>query len=441
MAGQYTDKRVVINDYPHVLASPVSTFRQFNRFSCLEAVNSWRTQSDGEYISPTLGSERDNARRVFSQRGAPYDNGHEFWSEKQSVWFSHANSFLQGQDKRYFYKGPIIPSLVSGSMIYPSIPSWGSWAIDGRDLSTAAAPTNPVNNTAVTLGELLMEGLPNIKRLSDTMQAVLGGRRDPNKAVADTGADFILSYEFGFRPLAQDIATLAQTCLESVKIISTFARNSGRIVRRRRSFPTESSFSMSEVAGFGNLANIGSPAWDVFYAPNGTSERKYGKVTLQTTMTSNVWFSGAFTYFVTEGNSLGERLSRYEQLANKLLGTRITPDVIWQVTPWSWLIDWFYDVSSATRAFSTFYNDGLIMRYGYVMRRVTVENTYTLQNVNFVNGPSGPFSISYRTQRLERKRADVFGWGINPASGWTPRQWNIAASLGYTSADRKLRGR
>jgi hypothetical protein len=82
---------------------------------------------------------------------------------------------------------------------------------------------------------------------------------------------------------------------------------------------------------------------------------------------SRTWFKGAFSYYIPGGNSLNERFQRFEQESNRLLGTRLTPDVVWNLAPWSWAADWFGNVGDVIHNVSSLGHDGLTLRYGYVM--------------------------------------------------------------------------
>lgn len=446
MVGMFTDKRTrqlpvaqprLVFPNGQVVAGPSS-------LPLLESVTSFRTERSGSAAavsSDTIGSLRDQARRDFSQRGAIYDTGHDFKSEKQDMWFSHGSSTVRS-DSGHTYSGVLIPTRYpSGAQGFPTAPDWRDWAKTGQTLAQRAAPNNPVGNVATMAGEILSEGLPAVGRLQDSIRMVASGQVLPEKGALDLTANGILAYEFGFKPFANDVMTLAKLAARASQRVNQLDRDSGNIVRRRRYNSPRTSITTQDL-GFGQLAAL--QAIKGFFNPNGipgSSGGALGRMTLTTTSYQREWFSGGFTYFVDPGATLGGKFARYEQLANLLMGTRVTPQVLYDVTPYSWLVDWFGDFGQTARNISTFQSDGLIMRYGYVMQHTVVEQTYTLSDVYLKDGPSGPFSVSYRLIRKERKKASPFGFGLNPASQWNTRQWQIAGALGYTKADRALRGR
>jgi len=264
--------------------------------------------------------------------------------------------------------------------------------------------------------ELYHEGLPHL----------LGSAlwKDRTLSAKNAGKDY-LNYEFGFRPLANDIAKFAYGVVYFDKIVAQIVRDSGKVVRRRYYFPPVEERSSRTVAS-------------VFVRPRTDPDSQYGNVgdaandgasTICDTYTKvNRWFSGAFTYYVPEQDRFGA-LSQ----ARKLLGLEITPDVLWQVTPWSWAVDWVSNAGDVISNLTAFANDGLVMRYGYIMEHTVTTNTYYHQ------GPTGkcwgdscyPTPLVFVTETKVRRRASPFGFGLK-LSAFTDRQKAIAAALGLS---------
>jgi len=100
-------------------------------------------------------------------------------------------------------------------------------------------------------------------------------------------------------------------------------------------------------------------------------------------------------------------------------------------------LDYFATFGILATNVSRFSSDGLVMKYGYLMRHSTSIRTYTQNGVVFANANPGPFAITLKTERKERVRATPFGFGLNPNS-FTGRQWAILAALALTKAPRSL---
>jgi hypothetical protein len=149
-----------------------------------------------------------------------------------------------------------------------------------------------------------------------------------------------------------------------------------------------------------------------------------------------VSFSGAYTYHVHEGLSFASKLERYEELANIALGARFDADVAWQLTPWSWLIDWFSDAGTFISNVNALSADSLVVKYGYVMHETRAERIRTLRMDPKGIGPRTIWSTSIYHRKL-RHRSTPYGFGLDLGS-LSPRRWAILGALGLTKAPNSL---
>lgn len=150
----------------------------------------------------------------------------------------------------------------------------------------------------------------------------------------------------------------------------------------------------------------------------------------------DVWFQGTFRYFV--GN-IGS--SQWTTRATQaLFGGDLTPSVLWEVIPWSWLIDWFANVGDLLSNLSTnavddeAYSNCNVMRHEYTLREVTCGVVWDRIDNHFnVNLPGGDESLVYslKTENKMRHAASPFGFGLNWPD-FSLRQIVIAAALGFT---------
>jgi hypothetical protein len=130
-------------------------------------------------------------------------------------------------------------------------------------------------------------------------------------------------------------------------------------------------------------------------------------------------------------------MSRKALLAKEILGVDLTPEVVWNLTPWSWAVDWFSNVGDVLSNISDTIDDSLLMRYGYIMEHTIVRDTYTRKY-------DRPFwdksvlldsGVSLVTETKLRRRANPFGFGMS-WEGLSPKQLSILASLGITRSGR-----
>lgn len=364
------------------------------------------------------------------------DTGHPFRTTRTESWISHPSFSLSSPYDGWEYLGPIVPN--KGP--YTNVPSerWHRTpqAIDlealGREAIQKTIPTSPHANLATLLGEL-REGAPSIP-----LSSIIRGQ---GRAANNIGSEY-LNVEFGWKPMIKDIEKLANAVLDSSQILAQYRRDSGKQVRRRRSNP-----GIEILNEFTELEN--QPCYvsghrpdsyrAVYFDPGPQGQPPgYGTYSLTDKTEHFVWFSGAYSYFLEDGNAIWDRMSRYEQLANKLLGSRITAEVIWELTPWSWLTDWFADMGILISNASALSDDGLVLKYGYLMCKSIRTVDISVTGLALKRGRIGPVSASFRTIRKERIRSTPYGFGSNP-DDFTLRQWAILAALGLTKAPRSLR--
>jgi hypothetical protein len=134
------------------------------------------------------------------------------------------------------------------------------------------------------------------------------------------------------------------------------------------------------------------------------------------------------------------RLRRYEALANHLFGTRITPELVWNLAPWSWAFDWFTNAGDVIHNISLLGVDGLVLQYGYAMRSMNVKHEMVQTVTSGLGGRNLGFGglTSTRlvfTETKQRIRANPYGFGIDDLS-LSGRQLAILAALGLTKGKR-----
>jgi hypothetical protein len=213
-------------------------------------------------------------------------------------------------------------------------------------------PTNPLVGLATTMGELRREGIPNIVGAESLRARALRAR--------NAGSEY-LNVEFGWRPLVTDVLKLADAIIDADAKMKQYEQESGRLLHRTYTFPDI--VSNSRVVE--NNVNI-TPYIKTNYQ-HGPGQR----ITVTTGRTRR-WFQGVFTYYLAPQGSL----VRKEQLAAKRLGLRLTPEVLWNLTPWTWAADWVTNAGAVVHNISAFANDGLVMPWGYIMNERSIRNSY-----------------------------------------------------------------
>lgn len=402
---------------------------------------------NGQPYTPFVGSTNGiSGKQATTSSGHPWppsgvqrdrDIGGDFQTSKNT----YSNSWGKGSPEYHLERNVLGPGfgvsfhgtvdpfgLKRGkSTSFPAVPSLSTSQLTAMG-STAIArtiPTNPIAGAAQFLGELKRDGLPSLPGL----QSLFG-----TKSVPKRGSNEYLNFEFAVKPFIGDLQDFAKVAKESEKILKQYKRDSGRNVRRRYEFPpfeeiTVSSEPWPAAMPVGMGRNTNPP----LLGPSSVT------VDITTVKRRKVWFSGCYTYYLDPGETALGKVRRHAQLANKLLGTRITPELIWELTPWSWAVDWQSNVGDVIANYSAFQSDGLVLRYGYIMEESSTHVTRTVRDLKLLGSGSGPteFSETFGTIQKRRIAATPYGFGIN-LGGLSPRQWAILVALGISKDGRKV---
>jgi len=161
-------------------------------------------------------------------------------------------------------------------------------------------------------------------------------------------------------------------------------------------------------------------------------------------ITTDIWFTGAFTYHLYQAQEFLGKLDLYAEKADQLLGLEINLETLWDLTRWSWLVDWFIDVGSFLHNIDLFHNDSLVMRYGYVMCHSKTIRTRSADGFlpATLFGAEGrvPSSVQLVTinESKQRRRATPYGFGLDVQS-FSSAKWAILGALGMTRAPKSLK--
>jgi len=275
-------------------------------------------------------------------------------------------------------------------------------------------PTNSIANVSVFLGELMSEGIPRVLLSRDWQKSASAAR---------AAGDDYLNAAFGWRPLVNDLTQIAHAVNHTDDAIKQLQRDSGRLVRRSYRFPTEYTSSTESLSyGSGYIPGFGQISQ--FLEQQGVRERK-----VETSRSQ--WFSGAFTYYIPEDLKGSSEISELRAKAELVFGLSLTPETVWNLTPWSWAVDWFSNTGDVISNISDHNRYGLILPYGYMMEHSISKYTYSLKGSKFWNSSEGCPNLTLVTESKVRRKANPFGFGVN-WDGLDPFQVSILAALGLS---------
>lgn len=406
------------------------------RDSCLTSTSVYYNSSliskssNSGYISDIQITTSNGHKWPPSKKGPPVDSGGAFITQKVTVDPGGVPVFEKSKEVPtgtwYLYQGKVYPYFYSKKCTptdYIAPTSDSQLDAVGSLLMSKALPTNPLSGMGQFLGELRKDGLPSLPTIKAWKNKAAYFKR-----LGKSGSDEYLNVQFGWMPFIKDIVDFCSVVKNASKHIQQYQKDSGRPIRRRRSLPAQQNITTTVLS----KNAYGIPAGPIgVYSSSGT-------LTKTVNVTTEQWASFCFTYFlpVDDGTAIS-KFRRYEALASKLFGLRLTPDLLWKLAPWSWAVDWVTNAGAIIRNWSAFQNDGLVLRYGYVMERKTSVTQYTLEGVRFKSGRTLNISQAITSETKSRRRATPYGFGLNPQS-FSAFQWSIIAALGISKAPRSL---
>lgn len=160
-------------------------------------------------------------------------------------------------------------------------------------------------------------------------------------------------------------------------------------------------------------------------------------ITTTTTSTATrVWYYSNLRYYTPDIGS-----SQWTKRATAaLFGVNPTPELLWEVLPWSWLIDWFTNVGDIISNASNNAVDNLVLNASYVMKTTetsTEVSTYSrwpsFRNV-LIQWEAGDATYGYKkstTYKMRQGGLSPFGLGTT-LGGLTAYQASILAAIGVS---------
>lgn len=276
-------------------------------------------------------------------------------------------------------------------------------------------PTNPVANLSTALGELMKDGLPSL--VGHTLW-----KERTRQSMKRNAAGEYLNVQFAWQPLLSDVSDLAKAIKKSDEIIAQYERDAGRVVRRKYYFPSTKNETRATVSS--NVYPMGGGS-----IPALASNVPAGNVVRTRVVEQKRWFSGAFTYHLPSGYESRNGIVRLRQQSQILFGTDVSPELLWNLAPWSWAADWFSNTGDVIHNLQQFKANGLIMRYGYLMEETSTTDTYTHEVAGKPDPRVAPVVIKTTTKK--RVPANPFGFGVK-WEGLSTFQLSIAAALGLS---------
>jgi hypothetical protein len=339
--------------------------------------------------------------------------------------------------QQYLYTGPVLMAFPLGTPIESNYKGFkgvkfddSKLEADGATAIAQCAPINPTANVSTTIAEVFREGIPSLPGIQSWKKRT--------EVLRAAGSEY-LNYQFGWAPLHSEVQNVTNAARHHRDILQNYRHNEGRNVRRQFDFPDVKTVQRESLgSAYPFVVALGS-SW-VPPVEDGPSS-----CTMSYETTRKRWFEGDFTYGGPSKLDSFKRALGFGSDADALFGTALSPDVLWNLTPWSWAVDWFTNAGDVIHNFTNFAAAGLVMRSGYMMEE-TIETLkldwsgfkyWTMKSLGdpskgALSGPrGGGGSRGYQVVTKTRVPANPFGFGVG-WEGLSPTQLAITAAIGIT---------
>jgi len=302
---------------------------------------------------------------------------------------------------------------------------------DGTTAISQCSPTNPASDLGTSLAETFREGVPTLPGIK--------AWEAKTRFLKGLGSEY-LNYQFGWAPLQSEVHSVVNAARNHRELLTQYHRGEGSDTHREFHFPSSHERLATPVTQPGTW--LGLP-WERLGASFGGTRQ------VSLVRETHRWFEGVFTYALPSSTDSWRRALGFGSDADALFGLALSPSILWELTPWSWAVDWFSNAGDVINNVTSFGLAGLVMRYGYMMEesieRITAEgrcpdeNRGEYQNLtghnptitNLHHIPTGVYQIGTECVTKRRVPASPFGFSI----GWedlSPTQLAITAALGIT---------
>jgi hypothetical protein len=269
----------------------------------------------------------------------------------------------------------------------------------------------------------------SLRGFVDVFKATYGkGLSNPNRlTLPKKVADHWINGQFGWRPFLSDCQDALYTYLNAKAKLDKLRKQNNRWVRRRTLVEEKVLASSEDVLANGHRMSYFPTNVNCSYVLGAGASTITGLVTQRT------WGAGAFKYWIPDLEFPDEGI---EKTLNYLrtYGIQINPLLLWNLIPWSWLVDWVSNVGDNIANYCSSYETDLVGRYAYVMRETSAVFTNTSAVAYYAMAPVSTRFVKELSWKLEyllrtRRHAGPFGF----ATDWgnlNPKQWSILGALG-----------
>lgn len=339
-------------------------------------------------------------------------------------WYMYVGGFA-GPNREGF---PYFSSQFSdvGKTGYPYNLDWGSASSYGASAWNRFKPGKSTADLAVFLAEAkdIPRMLQGTAKGFHELWKSMGG--DKSLFKPKHVADQWLNTQFGWSPFLNDLSKFRKTWSSADTRYRALRNMNGQWVKRGGSV-TESKTEDGNY--FGLNSSTQTAHWPTLPSTFYDSPSISGSFTNTLVEEDKVWFTARFKYYIPTIGSViwGDHI----EALRRQYGLSISPTVIWEATPWSWLIDWFSNAGDVISNIESSVVDNLVAKYAYVMR--TKERRLEVHSTHCICHMTLDATWDYFIESKTRAGANPFGFGLSDGD-LSARQWSILGALGIMRA-------
>lgn len=258
-------------------------------------------------------------------------------------------------------------------------------------------PTVDLGQTAYEIRELPRMLHTTAKGFSDLWRNMGGWKTEFGpKSVADHW----LNLQFGWSPFLNDMGKLFAFQQKLANKYRFLANHNGKWTRRGGTVTDTTSILLDSSTADSNC--IGPNLSSMLFSTTGVGN----KTRTIDHIDRRTWFEALFRFWIPHL----EPYSDWKKDYTSHLGLNISPSLLYNLTPWTWLLDWFTNVGDVIDNASTI--DQVVAKYAYIMghtqwvRSITATRPYGA-------GKSLVCSWDFPMERKQRIKANPFGFGLN----------------------------
>lgn len=229
-----------------------------------------------------------------------------------------------------------------------------------------------------------------------------------------------LEANFGWFPFVKDVQDMYHTWHHHSETLRELRKWNDKDRKRRKILTNVT--STTDLGG-----SDSTPMHYPYVIPNITGGVPYGSYNLTLFEYEKMWVEGRFRYYIPRIDSVQwqRKAVRY------LFGLNVTPTLLWELTPYSWLIDWYTNVGKMIQEAggTPDLQENLVAKYAHTMTRK--KKIILCKSVlNFNDGTRHDATWYYHmTRKLRHDGVNQPFWKSGDLSA---RQYSILAALGIS---------